>query len=48
MVKEKIELYKVIEVRMEKLEKLELEILGEKTIKTRKDWKKLKKTDRAT
>lgn len=37
MVREKIELYKVIEVRMEKLEKLELEILGEKTIKTRKD-----------
>lgn len=37
MVREKIELYKVTEVRMEKLEKLELEILGEKTIKTRKD-----------
>lgn len=37
MVREKIELYKVIEVRMEKLEKLELEILAEKTIKTRKD-----------
>ena len=37
MVREKIELYKVIEVRMEKLEKLELEILGGKTIKTRKD-----------
>ena len=37
MVREKIELYKVIEVRMEKLVKLELEILGEKAIKTRKD-----------